>query len=227
MNKRGTPLVEKEGCDVRLNRLAKCLDEAREQDVSRGAAVLIPIVTVAGEPSVLLEVRAKTLEVQPGEVCLPGGAIEPGETPQQAAVRETCEELCVSAEQIAVVGAMGPQPGPGGRPLHVFVGTLRDYEGTYSPDEVDHTFTLAVDWLVRHEPREFEVVMRPEYPAGFPWELVPGGKGYPWRPQKSRVPFYMGTDPVVWGATARVLMRFARIWAESDDRTTISSGALC
>ena len=211
---------------MRFDRLAKCLDEAREQDVSRGAAVLIPIVMVADEPCVLLEVRAMTLSVQPGEVCLPGGAIEPGETPQEAAVRETCEELCVSAEQIAIIGAMGPQPGPGGRPLNVFVGTLDGYEGTFSTDEVDHTFTLSVDWLASHEPQEYEVTMRPEYPADFPWELVPGGRDYPWRSQKSRVPFYAGTDPVVWGATARVLMRFAGIWAASDDDETISHSAL-
>ena len=198
---------------MRLDGLVNRLDRARERDESRGAAVLVPIVTVAGEPHVLLEVRATTLAVQPGEVCLPGGAIEPGETPQEAAVRETCEELCVLEEQVLVIGSMGVQPGPGGRPLHVFVGTLDGYEGTFSTDEVDHTFTLSLDWLASHEPREFELTMRPEYPADFPWELVPGGRDYPWRSQKSRVPFYMDTDPVVWGATARVLMRFAGIWA--------------
>ena len=206
-------MVEKEGRDVGLDGLAERLDKAREQDGSRGAAVLVPIVMVGDEPSVLLEVRAMTLAVQPGEVCLPGGAIEPGETPQEAAVRETCEELRVTEEQISVIGSMGVQPGPGGRPLHVFVGTLDDYGGTFSPDEVDRTFALSLDWLVRQEPREFEVTMRPEFPADFPWELVPGGKSYPWRAQRSRVPFYMDSDPVVWGATARVLMRFAEIWA--------------
>lgn len=195
-------------------------------DESCGAAVLVPIVTAGGVPSVLLEVRATTLAVQPGEVCLPGGRVEPGETPRQAAVRETCEELCVTEEQISVIGSMGVRPGPGGMPLHVFVGTLAGYEGSFSSDEVDHTFTLPIDWLVRHEPREFEVVMRPEYPADFPWELVPGGRDYPWRAQKSLVPFYMDTDPVVWGATARVLMRFARIWADKDDRATTPPSAL-
>ena len=203
-----------------FDRYAGCSEE------SCGAAVLIPIVTVEDEPSVLLEVRATTLAVQPGEVCLPGGRVEPGETPQQAAVRETREELCVTEGQISVIGSMGAEPGPGGVPLHVFVGTIADYRGTFSTDEVDRTFTLPIDWLARHEPQVFEVIMRPEYPADFPWELVPGGRGYPWRAQKSLVPFYMDTDPVVWGATARVLMRFARAWAEKDDRTTIPPSAL-
>ena len=200
---------------------------AERSDESRGAAVLIPIVTVGGEPSVLLEVRALTLAVQPGEVCLPGGRVETGETPREAAVRETCEELRVAERQVAVIGSMGAQPGPGGMPLHVFFGTLEGYEGTFSTEEVDRTFTIPIDWLVRHEPQVFEVTLRPEYPADFPWELVPGGRDYPWRAQKSLVPFYMDTDPVVWGATARVLMRFARIWAEQDDRATTPPSALC
>ncbi len=201
-----------------LDRLAGCLDKARELDESRGAAVLIPIVMVADEPSVLLEVRAMTLAVQPGEVCLPGGRVEPGETPQEAAVRETCEELCVTEDQVTVMGSMGVQPGPGGMSLHVFVATLEGYEGAFSSEEVDHTFTLSLDWLVHHEPQVFEVTLRPEFPDGFPWELVPGRRDYPWRTQVGSVAFYPGTDPVVWGVTARVLMRFAGIWSAADGR---------
>ncbi|MBQ9315298.1 MAG: CoA pyrophosphatase [Atopobiaceae bacterium] len=177
----------------------------------RGAAVLIPLVQTDEGLAIVLEVRAATLDVQPGEVCLPGGGIERGETPQDAALRETCEELLVSPTQVEILGELGAFEGPGGRALHAFVGQLHDYRGTFSPDEVDHTFLLPVGWLLDHDPDIYQVTLEPRYPSDYPWELVPGGKSYPWRARINEVPFYRGTDPLVWGATARVLMRFAAL----------------
>ena len=191
----------------------------RNEASSRGAAVLIPLLNISTDPLVLLEVRAASLPVQPGEVCLPGGHIEPGENPKDAAIRETCEELLVSPSQIEVIGSMGAQPGPGGQQLYVYVGTLNDYEGSFSSDEVERTFTLPLEWLATHKPRFYEVSMQPEYPQDFPWELVPNGKDYAWRTQKHAVPFYHGTNPVVWGATARILARFLEVWEASEDPT--------
>jgi 8-oxo-dGTP pyrophosphatase MutT (NUDIX family) len=175
--------------------------------------VLIPLVETDAGLAIVLEVRAQTLVVQPGEVCLPGGGIERGETPQEAAIRETCEELLVSPAQIELLGELGSFDGPGGRTLHAFVATLSNYQGTFSPDEVDHTFTLPVQWLLEHEPDVHQVVLEPRYPDGYPWELVPGGRNYLWRARTSEVPFYRGTSPLVWGATARVLRRFAELLA--------------
>ena len=50
------------------------------QDVTREYAVLVPLVECPEGPSLLFEVRAETLDHQPGEVCFPGGGLEPGET---------------------------------------------------------------------------------------------------------------------------------------------------
>ena len=63
-------------------------------------AVLVPLVYEKGEPSLLFEVRADTLNRQPGEVCFPGGRMEGGETPLQCALRETEEELSLPAASI-------------------------------------------------------------------------------------------------------------------------------
>ena len=142
--------------------------------------------------------------------CL-GGGVERGETPACAAVRETCEELLVEPAQIEVIGSLGRLPGPGGRALHAFVGILSDYGGTWSPDEVERTFIVDLDWLCAQEPAIYDVTLTPTYPEDYPWELVPGGTSYAWRAQHSNVPFYRGTDPLIWGATARVLMRFAEV----------------
>ncbi len=194
------------------NRLRETLEAAIGQaDPSMGAAVLIPLVDSPEGPAVLLEVRALTLDVQPGEVCLPGGHIEAGETPTEAAVRETCEELLVKSAQIELVGELAGMTGPGSRPLHVVVGLLHDYRGTFSPGEVDRTFTLPLDYLLAHDPTVYEVELTPHHPDDFPWHLVPGGRDYPWSSPHQQVPFYLGTDPLVWGATARVLHRFSQV----------------
>ena len=183
---------------------------------SSGAAVLIPLVEGAANVQIILELRAYDLDVQPGEVCLPGGRIEQDETPWEAAVRETCEELLLEPHQIEFIADMGSQPGPGGMPLYVFVGKLSNYKGSYSPAEVDHTFTLDLDWLLQHDPTVYDVRMTPSYPDDYPWELIPGGRSYPWRAQVNQVPFYLQTEPLIWGATARVLKRFAHLCRTAD-----------
>ena len=53
-------------------------------------SVLIPIVNTDSGDALLMEVRSLLVK-QSGEVCFPGGRIEKGETPEAAAVRETCE----------------------------------------------------------------------------------------------------------------------------------------
>lgn len=52
---------------------------------------------------VLYQVRSESIS-QPGEVSFPGGGVEEGETPQQAAVREAVEELNIQSEQIDILG---------------------------------------------------------------------------------------------------------------------------
>ena len=49
--------------------------QTADASAPRDAAVLIPLVDGPQGPRIVLEVRAATLAVQPGEVCLPGGSI--------------------------------------------------------------------------------------------------------------------------------------------------------
>lgn len=176
-----------------------------------GAAVLIPLVPGAEGTDVLFEVRALHLDKQPGEVCFPGGHIEPGESPEDAALRETCEELALHPEQVMIIADLGRVDGPGGMPLAVFVGELVGYDGTCDPEEVDHTFTMPLAWFQEHEPQVYHTVLLPRLTEDFPWDLVPGGRDYPWRQRKHDIPFYVGSDPLIWGFTARMMQRFVRL----------------
>ncbi len=174
------------------------------------ASVLVALTDRPEGQGVILEVRASRLSVQPGEVSLPGGSIEPGETPEHAAVRECAEELLVDPSQVQVLAPLGQIPGPAGIRLHAFCGTIEGYEGSFSADEVDRVFYLPVSWLLEHEPSCYEVGAQREFPPDFPWDKVPGGQDYHWRSYREHIPFYE-TEPVVWGATARVLERFTQV----------------
>lgn len=196
-----------DGIRVRLER-GLAAERAKQRG---GAAILIPLVEGESGWEVLFEVRAAHLAKQPGEVCFPGGHIEPGETPEQAAVRETCEELRVHSNHVVVIADLGRVDGPGGMPLAVFAGVLEGYAGSFDATEVDRTFSMPLSWFQEHEPRVFEGALVPDVPDGFPWGLVPHGREYPWRRRRHDIPFYMGTDPVIWGFTARMLARFVKL----------------
>ena len=69
-------------------------------------AVLVPLVEGPEGLSLLYEVRPAKLHHHSGEVCFPGGRMEPGETPRQCALRETHEELGIPAERIELLGEL-------------------------------------------------------------------------------------------------------------------------
>lgn len=212
-----TPEAEPSAADLRA-----WIEEAKERqrnEYPRGSsAVLIPVLIRDGEYHVLYEVRSARLHSQPGEVCFPGGRIEQGEEPLEAAVREASEELCIGMEQIEVVGALDETTGPGGVQFYSFIGVLHGYEGTWSRDEVDHVFTLPLKWILEQEPDIYKVKMVNHYPEDFPFESVPGGRDYKWKARYYPVPFYPGTDPVLWGVTARVTHTLARLLKDVPDR---------
>lgn len=54
----------------------------------------------------VLTLRQKALQHHSGQVSLPGGRLEPGETPLEAALRECHEEVGVAPENIRVLGKL-------------------------------------------------------------------------------------------------------------------------
>ena len=111
-------------------RLERGLQHEQEQRRG-GAAILIPLLQGEDGIEALFQVRASDLARQPGEVCFPGGHIEQGEAPRDAAIRETCEELLVDARSVRIIADLGNVVGPGGMPLWVYVGTLDGYGNTF------------------------------------------------------------------------------------------------
>lgn len=172
----------------------------------RQSAVLLPFVAINGRWELLLEERAHGLRAQPGELCLPGGGMEAGESPVQAALRECCEELLIQPEQLEYWGCGDLLTTPGGLTVHTVLARLHGYTGTFSADEVHTTFTVPVSWLLENPPLRSECETITHTCPGFPHEWVPGGENYPWR--KGRWPVYFYPEYQgrrIWGITAKIL----------------------
>lgn len=70
-----------------------------EDGVTRRGAVLL---LFGSQRDLLLTERAHDMRSHPGQVSFPGGSIDPGETPREAALREAWEEVGVRPEGVEV-----------------------------------------------------------------------------------------------------------------------------
>lgn len=178
------------------------------------AAVTIPLMDIAGQPSLLFEVRSSKLAWQPGEICLPGGRIENSDaSPLAAAVRETVEELGIAPKNVEVLGAMDMLVSPIGVILYPYVVHIAE-GAVLSPnaDEVAEVFSVPLEFLLAAEPRTASMETATKPLTGFPFDLLPPDypQGYR-RRAKYPVLFYQYQQYVIWGLTARVIAGFIEL----------------
>lgn len=76
-----------------------------EQAAAIPAAVLVA-VTDRPEPGVILTVRREHLRTHAGQVAFPGGRLDPGEAPIEAALREAHEELGLEPSAAQVIAPL-------------------------------------------------------------------------------------------------------------------------
>lgn len=168
--------------------------------------------------SFLFQVRSQKLNRQPGEVCFPGGAIEEGESPREAAVRETAEELLVPGESVEVIAPLDILSTPFHTRIHPFLVYLPGYRFTYSRDEVQAVFTVPVSFFLETDPQVYynTVTVQPESPD-FPHHLL-GMEPYPWGKSRYPVLFYQYEDKVIWGMTAQFVQNIVQLYQQRQSR---------
>ena len=180
------------------------------------ASVLVPLLELEGKIHLLFEVRASHLTVQPDEISFPGGRVEKGESYQEAACRETMEELCLRRQQIEIFGELDYLFTPYNLIIYPFIGFLKNIstieELKSSKSEVAKVFTVPLDFFLNHKPAEYQVEIHPYPCKGFPYHLIKNGRDYNWRNGKYPVYFYHYNEYIIWGITARILRNFLEIY---------------
>lgn len=72
----------------------------------RAAAVTLPVSEVDGEAALIITRRVGALRAHSGQWALPGGRIDPGETAEQAALRELREEINLDLQPRNALGRL-------------------------------------------------------------------------------------------------------------------------
>lgn len=156
----------------------------------RPSAVLLLLYPEAGELWFPLIRRSGHLHHHPNQIGFPGGALEPGETAETAALRESQEELGIQPEPVRILGQLSPL-GVSVSDYTIFpvVGFQEERPAFRpNPNEVAQWFTVSLAELLREE-------------SIINLELEDG----------RAVPAYKLSGEPVWGATAMILAEFAML----------------
>lgn len=114
----------------------------------------------------LLTRRAPKLRAHSGQLALPGGRVDPGETIEQTALRELDEELGVSLGSDAVLGHLDPYPTRSGYLISpIVVWTPRDTVVRPNPAEVDKLFRIPLSELRRPDSPEIFSIPESDRPV--------------------------------------------------------------
>jgi len=174
------------------------LRDADAPDGSRKAAVLLLLYPRAGRWHVPLTLRPAHLPDHAHQVCLPGGALEPGETSDQAALREFHEELGAEQTAIRLLGRLTP----------IYVGA-----SNFCVDPWVGSTETAPHW----RPNEHEVEQLLEVPLDHfldPANLASHERSY--QGQSYVAPHFVWQSFRIWGATCRILGEFVTLLEQSD-----------
>lgn len=169
-----------------LNRKLTAGDD--ECNSIKHSSVLLLLFSEDDDLYVILTKRPEHMKHHAGQIALPGGRIEKGETALETALRETWEEIGISSDKIEILGSLSELYVQVSRfQIHPFVGWLNKIpEFVINKNEVEKTIYFPLK-LITDSFNEVEL------------NTISG---------HLKVPCVLFDGEIIWGATAMILSEF-------------------
>ena len=155
----------------------------------RRACVLIPLIKTNGGWSILFTRRSENLAAHSGQIAFPGGAVEPGETLTDAAIREAEEEVGIPPRYVELIGRLDDVVTNSGFLVAPFAGVIHEpIEYVMQEAEVVEVFEVPIEALldIRNPEVRYVAYRNRRYPAYY----------------------YRYRHYEIWGLTGRMLKAF-------------------
>lgn len=158
---------------------------------ARRAAVLLLLYPGPDGPTIPLTVRHADLPHHPGQVSLPGGALDPGEAVDAAALREAEEEVGLPRSDVTVIGALSTLWIPMSNFVLTPIVAVSQTAPLFRPHaaEVESMLDMPLAWVVDRTRIRWAERDR--------------------RGRTIRYPYFDVHGTHVWGATGMILNEFA------------------
>ncbi len=195
------PVPEDIGADGLLGSAVPVNEANAPAVLGVGAAVLAALFEEEDEARLILTRRSSGLRTHKGQVSFPGGRLDVGEVPTEAALREAYEEVGLDPAQVTTVGWIHPVTTMVSASLIVpVIATLAERPHLVaSPVEVERVFDVSLAELA--DPRIFH-----EERWRIPGRSIPGTDD-----DAFAVRFFEVSGELIWGATARMLYELMSI----------------
>jgi len=185
----------------------------RPEPEKRRAALIVPLVLQGEDLQILFERRAENLRRSSAEVGFPGGIVEDGENPFQAALRELKEETGIEEGRVSLLGRL-PQLGHRAAVEQIipFVCLLEGpVDLSVQGQEVAELFFVPLSFLMERGFNAAQLIETLTLSPDFPQQLLPGGS---WQRRTVRPVYYLQyREKLIWGLSAEIVVSLLALLA--------------